>query len=95
MLNLIFCSFFWTVVFGLVLSKMISSMSEGINYLKKIHQIPCSNCAYFTGDYRLKCPLNPVTALTESAIDCGDFKASGSCGFDNWQSTKKKTLSKF
>jgi hypothetical protein len=46
---------------------------EGITHLKKLHAIPCSRCAYFTGDYRLKCTLHPCDALTEEAINCRDF----------------------
>ncbi|MGK7959817.1 hypothetical protein [Crocosphaera sp.] len=38
-----------------------------------MHQIPCSDCQYFTNDYRLKCPVNPFQANTESAINCQDY----------------------
>jgi hypothetical protein len=46
---------------------------DGIVHLKRLHQIPCPNCLYFTGDYRLKCTVNPCSALTEEAIGCRDF----------------------
>jgi hypothetical protein len=40
---------------------------------KKMHQIPCSNCKFFTNDYRLKCTIHPLIANTEEAIDCKDY----------------------
>lgn len=39
----------------------------------RLHQIPCANCQYFTGDYRLKCTVRPSSALTEQAINCFDY----------------------
>ncbi|MDR9402058.1 MAG: hypothetical protein RI580_01330 [Halothece sp. Uz-M2-17] len=47
---------------------------KGKNNLKTLHQIPCSRCAFFTNDYRLKCTVNPYQAGTESAIGCRDFE---------------------
>ncbi|MGD1951160.1 MAG: hypothetical protein ACFB14_16135 [Leptolyngbyaceae cyanobacterium] len=48
---------------------------QGTHYLKKLHRIPCSRCVYFTGDYRMKCAVHPMSALTEDAIDCVDYLA--------------------
>jgi hypothetical protein len=50
---------------------------EGIIHLKRLHSIPCSRCAYFTGDYRLKCTVHPIIALTEEALECGDYESCG------------------
>ncbi|AFZ33031.1 hypothetical protein ABN584_09005 [Gloeocapsa sp. BRSZ] len=47
---------------------------DGIARLKQLHQVPCSRCAYFTGDYRLKCTVHPCKALTEDAINCLDYE---------------------
>lgn len=47
---------------------------QGINYIKQLHQIPCSRCAFFTGDYRLKCTVHPYNALTENALNCNDYE---------------------
>ncbi len=66
---------------GLVVVSVFSlnlAFREGTTYLKRLHRIPCSGCAYFTGDYRLKCTLHPVEALTEEALECLDFE-EGSC----------------
>jgi hypothetical protein len=46
----------------------------GWSYVRRLHQIPCDRCVYFTGDYRLKCTVNPLMALSEESIDCRDFE---------------------
>ncbi|MEL6136824.1 MAG: hypothetical protein AAFQ61_07640 [Cyanobacteria bacterium J06626_23] len=53
------------------------ALNQGIRYLKRLHQIPCSRCTYFTGDYRLKCTVDPFAALTEAAIGCPDYHPAG------------------
>lgn len=61
--------------------RMLYTLQEGTSYVRRLHQIPCSHCAYFTGDYRLKCAVNPISALTEEAIGCGDYVSrSPGCG---------------
>ena len=47
---------------------------EGWKQLRRMHQVPCSRCMYFTGDYNLKCSVRPCDALTEQAIGCRDFE---------------------
>lgn len=47
---------------------------KGTNYLKTLHQIPCSRCRFATNDHRLKCTVNPYDAETEAAIYCRDFE---------------------
>ncbi len=54
------------------------TFKQGWNHLRQLHQVPCSRCAYFTGDYRLKCTVHPVHALTEDAIGCKDFEPASS-----------------
>jgi len=48
---------------------------DSVNQAQQMHQIPCANCRYFTGDYHLKCTVHPGRALSEEAIDCQDFEA--------------------
>ena len=60
-------------VLGLFAWSLISMMRETIVKAKEMHQIPCTKCCFFTGDYRLKCTVNPSVANTEQAIDCLDF----------------------
>lgn len=48
---------------------------EGIQVVRQMHQIPCSQCRFFCTDYRLKCALHPHQAATEAAIYCADFQA--------------------
>jgi len=62
----------WTLVFG-SLWMIGLTMREGIVAVKRMHQIPCVHCEFFTGDYRLKCPVQPLSALTEEAIHCSDY----------------------
>ena len=64
-----------TLVIGTI--KMIGqTFRQGWKHLQQLHEIPCSRCAYFTGDYRLKCTVCPSQALTEEAIGCRDFEAA-------------------
>lgn len=50
------------------------ALREGFQQLRRLHQIPCSNCEFFTNDYRLKCTVRPCVACTEDAIGCTDFE---------------------
>ena len=51
------------------------ALIAGVKNVKKLHQIPCSSCAFFTGDYRLKCTIHPCKALSEEAINCFDYES--------------------
>jgi hypothetical protein len=42
--------------------------------LRRMHQVPCDRCIYFTNSSHLKCTVHPCKALTENAIDCRDFE---------------------
>jgi len=63
---------------------------NGKNYLKTLHQIPCSRCAFFTNDHRLKCTVNPYDAGTESAIGCRDFEPKAECQSPCFNYSKKR-----
>ncbi|MEM9090931.1 MAG: hypothetical protein AAGC93_19565 [Cyanobacteria bacterium P01_F01_bin.53] len=52
----------------------LRTLHKGITHVRSLHQIPCHNCAFFTGDYRLKCTVEPITACTEHAIGCCHFE---------------------
>ncbi|MBD2325410.1 hypothetical protein [Alkalinema sp. FACHB-956] len=69
----------FTIAWGLVGFLVVSltrSLRQGYKSVKRLHQIPCSTCRYFTGDYNLKCTIHPVIALSESAIGCRDYHGS-------------------
>ncbi|MGB3199594.1 MAG: hypothetical protein WBA99_01750 [Nodosilinea sp.] len=66
----------WGLV-GVTAWSLITSVRDGVSRAATMHKIPCANCLYFTGDHRLKCPIHPKVALSESAIDCGDFEQAG------------------
>lgn len=65
---------FWIFMTMALIYSVIAAFKEAISHLKKLHQIPCHKCDYFTNDYRLKCPVNPTVACTEEAISCRDFE---------------------
>ncbi|NJR15853.1 MAG: hypothetical protein HC785_09125 [Calothrix sp. CSU_2_0] len=62
----------WSLIF-LVMSSLWSAASDGVTTAKQMHQIPCTNCQFFTADYRLKCTVRPSVANTEDAINCTDY----------------------
>jgi hypothetical protein len=74
MLQLLRALIAWGVVLGGVL-QVWRMFTEGTAHARLLHQIPCANCQYFSGDYTLKCALHPTQAGTLDAISCGDFAA--------------------
>nr|WP_017297750.1 hypothetical protein [Nodosilinea nodulosa] len=66
----------WALV-GMTLWHMVTAVRDGVNRAKVMHKIPCSDCRYFTNNHRLKCPIHPTVALSESAIGCADFDHAG------------------
>ncbi|MBD2577422.1 hypothetical protein [Oscillatoria sp. FACHB-1406] len=63
----------WT--FFLLLGwSLFSSIRDVLQRSKVMHDIPCTNCQFFTNDYRLKCTVRPHIANTENAIGCLDYR---------------------
>jgi hypothetical protein len=54
---------------------LFSALLDSYAVARRMHVIPCTNCRYFTNDYRLKCPVQPTIANTEQAIQCSDYRA--------------------
>ena len=71
-LRAVYIILIWSILFFLVWSSC-SAVNNGIETVKRLHQIPCSNCKFFTGNYQLKCPVHPKMALSEDAINCLDY----------------------
>ncbi|BAZ29507.1 hypothetical protein NIES4074_19540 [Cylindrospermum sp. NIES-4074] len=63
----------WAVIFLFIWSLWMA-VRDSVSTAKQMHQIPCTNCQFFTADYRLKCTVHPSTANTEAAIDCCDYQ---------------------
>jgi hypothetical protein len=63
----------WITLVSFFLS-ICFAVQDGVNRLRRMHQVPCSRCVFFTGDYRLKCTVHPCRALSEEAIDCWDYE---------------------
>jgi hypothetical protein len=51
---------------------------KNIQHLKRLHQIPCSRCVFFTGNHNLKCTVHPYKAFHEEAIGCADYQMAKS-----------------
>lgn len=66
-----FCA--WTFVITIIWS-LWTTVRDTVTTSKRLHQIPCTNCQYSTGDYRLKCTVQPSIANSEAAIQCLDYQ---------------------
>ena len=82
-MHFILCFSIWIPVFCLLSWRFTIIVRQATNHLHRLHQIPCSNCAFFTGDYRLKCTVNPASAMSEDAIGCRDFVGQANSTFNN------------
>ncbi len=70
----------WGLMF-LLFSSIGATVTDSVRRARRMHEIPCANCVFFTGDYHLKCPVQPMIALSEGAIDCPDYRShSRTCG---------------
>lgn len=85
MLHLVLCFTVWALIFTFLGWRLIEIAKQAVNHLKRLHQIPCCNCAYYTGDHRLKCTVNPVVAMSETAIGCRDFISKTNTRDNNYQ----------
>lgn len=65
--------FIWMGLVGFFLA-ICFAVQDGVRELRRLHQVPCSQCVFFTGDYRLKCTVHPCKALTKAAIGCMDYE---------------------
>lgn len=71
--------FYALAAWGFVLAAFWSIWAivrDSAQQTKQLHQIPCSNCLFFTNSAYLKCPVHPDSALTEEAINCPDYFSS-------------------
>lgn len=66
-----FCA--WTLII-LIVVNLWTAFQDGVTTSRRLHQIPCTGCQFFTGDYRLKCTVQPAIANSEAAIDCLDYQ---------------------
>lgn len=62
----------WSFVI-LVAWSVWATVRDTVKVAKRLREIPCANCLFFTGEYLLKCTVNPSLALTEEAITCSDY----------------------
>lgn len=64
----------WVILIMTVWS-LWSTVQETAKRTRRLHQIPCAQCRYFTNSYHLKCTVHPTIALSEAAIECGDYES--------------------
>jgi hypothetical protein len=64
------------VVLFYYLRAALAKLDRDWQYLKRLHQIPCDRCIFFTGEYNLKCTVHPSKALNEEAIGCSDYQGT-------------------
>lgn len=64
----------WVSMILIFLISALQALKHGMTHLKRLHQVPCSKCDFFTNDYRLKCTVHPLKSCTEQAINCIDFE---------------------
>jgi hypothetical protein len=65
----------WVMVLAFVLAGLLA-VSDGLQRLRRLHQVPCYRCQYYTGSPYLKCPVRPLEAASEAALQCPDYRAS-------------------
>jgi len=71
----VFIGCIWLILLSFIVS-LWNAWRQGWANVQQLHQIPCSGCTFFTGEYNLKCALHPYNALTEAAIGCLDYETS-------------------
>ncbi|MGF1482544.1 MAG: hypothetical protein ACFB4I_24215 [Cyanophyceae cyanobacterium] len=54
---------------------LLSAVRDAIARAKTMHEVPCTNCQFFTNSHHLKCTVRPAIANTEQAINCTDYFA--------------------
>lgn len=65
----------WAMVLAFVLAALLA-VNDGIQRLRRLHQVPCFRCRYYTGSPYLKCPVRPIDAASEAALHCIDYEAA-------------------
>ncbi|MBE7381660.1 MAG: hypothetical protein F6J95_009660 [Leptolyngbya sp. SIO1E4] len=63
----------WAVLLAFILTLCLT-VQDAIQQLRRLHQIPCHRCKYYTGSAYLKCTVNPVSAFSEDALHCCDYE---------------------
>ncbi|PSR16715.1 hypothetical protein C8255_16405 [filamentous cyanobacterium CCP3] len=63
----------WAMVLTFVLAVLLA-VNDGLQRLRRLHQVPCFRCRYYTGSPYLKGPVRPVDAASEVALCCTDYE---------------------
>jgi hypothetical protein len=65
--------FAWLVIVSYVWL-LWKNFYNSLIYVRRLYEIPCSRCSFFTGEYNLKCTVHSYRPLNEKAIDCSDYE---------------------
>ncbi|MBD2106973.1 hypothetical protein [Nodosilinea sp. FACHB-13] len=63
----------WAMVLVSVLAILLA-VDDGMQRLRRLHQVPCFHCQYYTNSPYLKCPVCPFDAGSEAALCCTDYQ---------------------
>ncbi|BAY17325.1 hypothetical protein NIES2109_13460 [Nostoc sp. HK-01] len=67
--------FSW-IIFFLVLRKIQRFLDNKMVFsVKRLHQVPCKNCRFYSNNHYLKCAVQPSIVLTDEAKNCSEFSA--------------------
>lgn len=72
-MTFIFSAMAWGIV-AITIKTLFQFINEGSQAVQRLHQIPCSDCEFFTGSPCIKCTVQPHRACTELAIGCPDYE---------------------
>ena len=61
----------------LFITSVLFALKDGLQQLRRLHQVPCNRCRYHTGNAYLRCAIQPLSAFSESAIGCPDYEPQG------------------
>lgn len=81
------------IISGLVIAFVITllmAVNDGIWRLRRLHQVPCYRCKFYTDSPYLKCPVRPLEAGSEAALDCKDYEAANILTRTNAQDAQLK-----
>ncbi|MBW4483146.1 MAG: hypothetical protein KME14_11440 [Tildeniella torsiva UHER 1998/13D] len=72
----------WAMVLVFVLAVLLA-VNDGVQRLRRLHQVPCFRCQYYTNSPYLKCPVHPLNAGSEAALCCADYEPAVATRFSH------------
>ncbi|MEA5451456.1 hypothetical protein VB780_22950 [Leptolyngbya sp. CCNP1308] len=82
----------WAMVLVFVLAVLLA-VNDGVQRLRRLHQVPCFRCQYYTNSPYLKCPVHPLDAGSEAALCCTDYEPAIDPARSSHPKTRFRTVS--